>query len=460
MSKLDELLKMRDSLYPQQEEEISLPNPNLPDGGGEVETVDDKLNALASLETPEQDAEDLKAQISADVTNKEVSNPYTETKEEKTVKSIADIRKSDDSNTQPKISTKVSEPKTPTKLDELTSIQKQLEALKGTKEGARNKDTLMMLAKGLINAMGHFQAANPNARIGTKAIKQGDMIDDQMFSKRYSQDLGELMDKVKMSQASQKDKELSDYRKRQLDLQEKAIQQRSQESAADRANKLAMTKAKVESKSKGLTKGQEAADKEFGKSFNEYITGGKEKTQANINDLKRALKIMEDNPGIYTGAIDRGVEIIDSPMLRKALNPKAQEVKNLANTVSMQDLKRVLGGQFAEREGKMLMDAAFDPSIGEEESKNALRKLIEKIEIAQRGMDRAVNYFDGEGKGSLVGYKPVSEKSPKGQSTQSPQTTKPQLADNEVRRVDKNGVVSIFDKNTREFIRKEYGKIQ
>lgn len=410
MAKLDELLKLRDSLFPKEEETSLLPNPNLPDSGGEVESEPD-LNALAALETPELDAQDLKSELA----NKEVSNPYTESKEDKVVKSIADIRKMDDSNSPEKIASPEIKPETPeesaqeapSKLNELESIYKELEALKGTKGDARNKDALMTLAKGLINSMGHFGASNANLALGTKAIKQGDIIDDKLFTGRYKQDVDELMGKIQAQQSSAKDKELSDYRNRQLDIQDQSRKDRLKESQADRLNKLDVEKIKSGGKAV-MTKGREEADKAFGKSYTEFATGGKEAVEGNIADLKKALNILKTNKGIFSGPIDKGVEIIDSPVLRKALNPKAQEVKNLVNTVSMQDLKRILGGQFAEREGKMLMDAAFDPATGEKEAAEKLETLIGKIETAQKSMQKASKYFEKEG--SLVRYKATGEK--------------------------------------------------
>lgn len=418
MNKLDELMKLRDSLFPTQEEPVSLPNPNLPDGGGEPEPEVD-LNALAAKETPVLDAEDLKAEITKDVVNKEVSNPYTETKEQKTEKSIADIRKLDDSNTQPKIPAISEETKAPAKMDQLTSIQSELEKLKGSKGDSRRKDMLMGLAKGLINAMGHFQAANPNARIGTKAIKQGDMIDDQMFQKRYKQDLGELMDKVKMSQASTKDKELSDYRNRQLDLQEKSMDQRVTESAADRANKMAIAKAKESGESAGLTKGQEATDKEFGKDYADFTAGGGYSTiKANLGKLKDITEQLKGSE--LTGSLfEKFAPEAVADYKRGIFNEEAQAVKDTVEQVIQQSLRETLGAQFTEKEAARLIDRSFNRKLSPEKNIERLNATIQEIDSMASQREASGKYFEEHG--TLKGFKAAENIGSSAQpSTQTP----------------------------------------
>lgn len=408
MAKLDELMKLRDSLFPTQEEEVSFPNPNLPDGGGIVEPEIDR-NAFAAQETPVLDAEDLKAEITKDVVNKEVSNPYTETKEQETMKSIADIRKADDSNLikNPNVITKDSpefSAKPESKVDQLTSIQKELETLKGSKGDARRKDMLMGLAKGLINAMGHFQAANPNARIGTKAIKQGDMIDDQMFSKRYQQDLGELMDKVKMSQAASKDKELADYRNRQLNIQDQSRKDRLSESAADRANKMAIAKAKASGESAGLTKGQEATDKAFGKEYAQFTAGGGYSSiKSNLDKLRNISSQLTKDSELTGGFFEKFAPESVADYKRGIVNEEAQAVKDTVEQVIQQSLRETLGAQFTEKEAARLIDRSFNRKLSPEKNRERLEATIKEIDEMARQREASGKYFEEHG--TLKGFK-------------------------------------------------------
>lgn len=136
-----------------------------------------------------------------------VNSPYTETKEEKQTRKVA-------SSTPKKPASE-----TPTELSQLEKLQAELEKLKGTKEDAKTKDMWLTLAKGLLDASAHYSAANPYS--DKNQVIKTDMPTD-LGSKEYKENMSELMEKLKLAQASAKENALSKYRQDTLDVQRDA----------------------------------------------------------------------------------------------------------------------------------------------------------------------------------------------------------------------------------------------
>ncbi len=212
--------------------------------------------------------------------------------------------------------------------------------------------------------------------------------------------------------------EMMDLRNKQFELDKKLAEKKMSTPDYQR-EKLALEKKALDIKEKALkgkstdklTKGQEELDKKFAQKVAEYHDSGKQKVETNLRNMDKAIDIMEKDPNLFKGIGGKFIEVMDSPMLRKAFNPQGQAVKDLVNSVSMQDLKKTLGGQFAEREGRLLMDAFFNAATPEIALKK-LKELRSYTEKAKGKQERDISSFMKAG-GTTSGMKIVDDPSEK-----------------------------------------------
>jgi len=143
----------------------------------------------------------------------------------------------------------------------------------------------------------------------------------------------------------------------------------------------------------------DAADKEFAKWRQEYLTQGKTAQLAsNIGSLKDAVSTLRSGKNI-TGPItslvpDRAMAIF---------RPEALAARQRVENVMQQSLREILGGQFAQKEGEQLLKRAFDARLGEEENAKRAEFLLGTLQNAVKIRGDMSNYFDQHN--TLAGYK-------------------------------------------------------
>lgn len=152
-----------------------------------------------------------------------------------------------------------------------------------------------------------------------------------------------------------------------------------------------------------LTPAQKAADMAFGKEYNDFVAGGGIATiQKNLQDLDNAIATLEKSKdGEITGKL---IGLSDKAGTLSFTNPKAAEIKDVVGGVVQSNLRAVLGGQFAQKEGEALLARAFNPSQPQKDNLNRLKALREQISNAANAKIQAVGEF--EEKGTLKEFKP------------------------------------------------------
>lgn len=111
----------------------------------------------------------------------------------------------------------------------------------------------------------------------------------------------------------------------------------------------------------------------------------------NVNDLQQTIHLLENTDegtitGAGSGALDKfGVWILN--------NDKAKVARNSVERVVQLSLKKILGGNFTENEGKMLMQRTYDPSLSQAENAKTVRALMEKLSYAQQVYENKKAYF-------------------------------------------------------------------
>lgn len=150
---------------------------------------------------------------------------------------------------------------------------------------------------------------------------------------------------------------------------------------------------------KSLTPAQKAIDTSFGKDYADFVRDGAQTIEKNLDQLQYALKEMRAGgvSGFVPGLAAR------NPMLGAQINPRAVEVKNAIDEVVQQNLRAILGGQFAQQESKELIERAYQPFGSEEDNIRRVARLERAIRKGYEQKKRMAQYF--EQNGTLRGFK-------------------------------------------------------
>lgn len=149
-----------------------------------------------------------------------------------------------------------------------------------------------------------------------------------------------------------------------------------------------------------LTKGQESADREFGKEYVQWkATGGYSDVEKQLKQLEGVSSELAKPGNDYTGPVVGNI-----PDKARALtNPAAVAAKNKVEEVAQRNLRLVLGAQFTQVEGERLIARAYNPMLPPAENRSRVNALISQIRAAAQAKEDASQYF--EAKGTLAGWK-------------------------------------------------------
>ena len=157
-----------------------------------------------------------------------------------------------------------------------------------------------------------------------------------------------------------------------------------------------------------VSHGQQAADREFGKEYAKFVAGGgfadAEKNLGQLREVKSLLdKIVkgESSENLSGPVLGRVPDFV-----KAFTHPEAIGARDRVEEVIQRNLRLILGGQFSEKEGKMLIARAYNPSLEEAENAARLGRLVKAMERGFEAKKSAARYF--EEKGTLAGYKGVT----------------------------------------------------
>jgi hypothetical protein len=89
-------------------------------------------------------------------------------------------------------------------------------------------------------------------------------------------------------------------------------------------------------------------------------------------------------------------------MGRDIFLPESANTQEVIETVAQESLKQILGGQFGQREGEMLLERTFNPRLEESQNRRRAQSLLLKIQRAFQEKERAMQYF--EDNQTMYGY--------------------------------------------------------
>jgi DNA-binding phage protein len=180
-------------------------------------------------------------------------------------------------------------------------------------------------------------------------------------------------------------------------------QARMIQASIDRQAAIAARAAAQGAKVMPMTPAQKAADSAFGKDYNDFVSGGGISTiQKNLADIDKVIAILESGENV-SGKV---VGLADASGTLSYLFPKAAESKDLLGGVAQSNLRQILGGQFAAREGEQLLARAYNTAQPVSDNLRRVKALRDQIQTAANAKIQAVNYF--EENGTLAGFKPAA----------------------------------------------------
>lgn len=145
---------------------------------------------------------------------------------------------------------------------------------------------------------------------------------------------------------------------------------------------------------------QKAVDTAFGKDYADWVAGGGyTDTLKQLGQLDEAKEILKNSGGWASGPF---VGAATATGLAPYILEDATKVKNRVEDVAQRNLRAILGGQFAEREGRELIARAFNPALSPEENISRITRMAEQIRNAAKIKQDAAEYY--EKNGSLRGW--------------------------------------------------------
>ena len=155
-----------------------------------------------------------------------------------------------------------------------------------------------------------------------------------------------------------------------------------------------------------LTKGQLKSDDAFGTWYtNEWLLkGGGSTEQTYLENLKGVRDVLVDaeKSGESISGISEGI-LTKYPAANAYFNEEGAIAQDRIASVAQLSLKAILGGQFSEREGELLIQRAYNPLLSEAENIERLTQLINRIEKAENYKAAAAKYW--EDNGTIAGFK-------------------------------------------------------
>lgn len=150
------------------------------------------------------------------------------------------------------------------------------------------------------------------------------------------------------------------------------------------------------------TAGQKAVDTKFAKEYSDYYAGGGiANLNKNLEELDRAISIIENSKEGETSG--RLVGVADKTGTLPFTHRKASDVKDIIGGVAQSNLRQILGGQFAQKEGEALLARQYDTAQSKDNNLARLRALRTQAANAIASKSAAADYY--EEFGTLQGFK-------------------------------------------------------
>jgi hypothetical protein len=245
-----------------------------------------------------------------------------------------------------------------------------------------------------LRDVGELGSAQKAAEEKAKFEQQQKMLQLDELSAKYGQerDLNrlkfatELMGKYKPTAAGKENEliYLQNYRD-SLDITDPRRRE-----ITERINYL--TRGKPEApKAAEPSVGVKAVDKIVGEDYGKWIMGGASAASSRVTKLNNAIADLSTRTDV-SGPVE-GFIVENMPTAASAFYPEAQNVKDVIESVVQEDLRSILGGQFAQLEAKELIKRAYNPRLNEKQNLARVQLLLAQIKNVTNLRQNLFDYF-------------------------------------------------------------------
>ena len=144
-----------------------------------------------------------------------------------------------------------------------------------------------------------------------------------------------------------------------------------------------------------LTKAQETVDREFGKEYSQWTSGGADKAKNEIEKLRLVAAGLRSG-NVTTGGLTGFFP--DRMTSNEVLSARAD-----VNSTVMNRLRAILGAQFTEKEGERIIKNTWNEADSTQNNLVRLERLIQDLEAQAIAKDQKARYY--ENFGTLQGFK-------------------------------------------------------
>lgn len=141
------------------------------------------------------------------------------------------------------------------------------------------------------------------------------------------------------------------------------------------------------------TMAQSAADRAFGKTYNDYILEGGyadvERGIKQIDDVIARLKKNSSLTGPTVGIVPKGI--------RDITDPESASAQEMVEEIVQRSLRPILGAAFGAEEGERLIKRAYNPTLSAEENIDRLSRLSKQVKEAHGAKMRASQFYEQTG---------------------------------------------------------------
>jgi hypothetical protein len=146
---------------------------------------------------------------------------------------------------------------------------------------------------------------------------------------------------------------------------------------------------------------QTAIDKAFGKDATDWQQN-RGSTEKNLRSLVEAYQSLSAEEGL-TGWVPGLTKSLFGETAYTLAYPDSKETEDMVKGVVQQTLRQILGAQFTEKEGQLILDRAYNVLLSPKTNKRKLLALIQELSKQYQAKESMTQYFTENG--TLKGYK-------------------------------------------------------
>lgn len=280
--------------------------------------------------------------------------------------------------------------------DLLKQRQSNINQLQGQLEETQAKEIPFLQKVDLKPIMGLVDSL-----YGTRIAQSYTPPTDQL---RKERDVAQLRDAIGKQEAGLVDDQYNFTRLLAEDERARELaSQRLEDKESDRQMKLLLASMKGgkgagPNGGPGMTKGMEALDKAFAKTYEQdFISGRIASAEKNLDQLNNVSNMLENRTDLTGGLVG------NAPMMvRRRFYQDSADAQQTVEDVVQQSLKAILGAQFTEKEAARLIERAYDPALDEAKNKTRVDRLLKALRKGIASKKAAGEYF--EKNGTLSGF--------------------------------------------------------